>query len=231
MNGRRIAIVEDDPQQRELLQRLLAAQGAAVSPFESGEALMRQLRRDSYDLLVVDWNLPGMPGPQIVRTLREAHGSDVPVLMVTNRSMEADIVAGLSAGADDYLVKPYRAGELAARIGALLRRAFPADKRERLRFGPYEFDLAARSATRSGQAVELQPREFDLAVFFFNNLGRLLSRAHLIEGAWQASGDTLSRSLDTQVSRLRSKLALSPATGFRLSSVYGHGYRLDEVQA
>lgn len=228
-NGRRFAIVEDDPAQRDLLQHIAKSLGAASEAFGTGEALLKALQRDTFDLLMVDWNLPGIQGPDIVRTVRAERGLDFPIILVTSRALESEVVAGLKAGADDYVSKPVRPMELAARIQAALRRAYPQAHAERRDFGPYTFDMVNRQALLRGEAADLQPREFDLAVFMFANMGRLLSRAHLLESGLHANPDTLSRSLDTHVSRLRAKLAVSPANGFRLASVYGLGYRLDEV--
>ncbi len=230
MNGRRIAIVEDEQEQRSLLAHVATAAGHVAEPFASGEAFLKALQRETFDLLVVDWHLPGIQGPGIVAAVR-AQGHAFPIVFVTSRAQEPDIVAGLQAGADDYVAKPVRPAELAARLKALLRRAYPEPRAERLVFGPYAFDLVQRTATVDGVPVELQPREFELAIFLFNNRGRLLSRAHLVESVLHTSPDAISRSLDTHVSRLRTKLGIAPATGFRLASVYGLGYRLDEVES
>ena len=229
MRGLRIAIAEDDPDQRELLRHLLNETGASVDSFPTGEKLMHALRRESYDLLVLDWGLPGIQGPEIVKSVRETYGSRMPILFITNRSMERDIVAGLEAGADDYLVKPTRPAEFSARIQALLRRASPPVKADRLRFGPYVIDETKGCVQLHENVIPLQPRELSLAVFLFNNLGRVISRAHLIEAVLNTHPDSASRSLDTHMSRLRAKLQLGPANGFRLTSVYGVGYRLDAV--
>ncbi|WP_395687424.1 response regulator transcription factor [Caenimonas koreensis] len=216
LDGRRFAIVEDDPAQRDLLQHIAKSLGASSEAFGSGEALLKALQRDTFDLLMVDWNLPGIQGPDIVSTVRAQLGLDFPIILITSRALESEVVTGLKAGADDYVTKPVRPMELAARIQAALRRAYPEP-------------MVNRVALLRGEAVDLQPREFDLAVFMFANAGRLLSRAHLLESGLHANPDTLSRSLDTHISRLRVKLAVGPANGFKLASVYGMGYRLDEV--
>ncbi len=232
MHGRRIAIVEDDPIQQDLLLHVARSSGAVAQVFAEGEKLLKVLPRESFDLFIVDWALPGIEGPEVVRAVRANLGQAVPILFVTSRALESDVVAGLAAGADDYVAKPVRPGELAARMQALLRRAYPAAQaQERQSFGPFGFDLVQRKALVDGQAVDLQPREFDLAVFLFNNIGRLLSRAHLAEAVLSASPASVSRSLDTHVSRLRTKLGIVPARGFRLASVYGVGYRLERLDA
>lgn len=229
--GRRIAFVEDDAAQRDLLAHIARSIGASSIAFESGEKFLKVLDRESFDLLVVDWQLPGIQGPDIVVAVRERLGPLLPIVFVTSRAMEPDVVAGLRAGADDYVAKPVRPVELAARVQALLRRAYPPPRSDELVLGPYTFDLAQRQARLRGEVVELQPREFDLAVFLFANTGRLLARPHLLQSVMHASPDTPSRTLDTHMSRLRAKLCIAPENGFRLASVYGVGYRLDEVSA
>lgn len=229
--GRRIALVDDDPAQLDLLQHILRSLGASSVPFPSGEQLLKVIERESFDLLVVDWNLPGIQGPDIVARVRGLLGTAFPIIFVTSRALESDVVAGLNAGADDYATKPVRPLELGVRIRALLRRAYPPPRSDRIAFGPFTFDLAQRKVEVRGEPVELQPREYDLAVFLFTNTGRLLSRSHLMQTVMHASPDINSRTLDTHVSRLRAKLGIVPENGFRLASVYGVGYRLDEVSA
>jgi DNA-binding response OmpR family regulator len=229
--GRRLALVEDDPVQLDLLQHIARSLGASSAPFGSGELFLKVLDRESFDLLVVDWQLPGIQGPDIVAHVRRLLGPAFPIVFVTSRALESDIIAGLRAGADDYVPKPVRPAELAARVQALLRRAYPPPRSDNAVFGPYRFDLAQRQVEVRGEPVELQPREFDLALFLFSNAGRLLSRSHLMQSVMHASPDIPSRTLDTHVSRLRAKLGIAPDNGFRLASVYGVGYRLDEVTA
>jgi DNA-binding response OmpR family regulator len=141
------------------------------------------------------------------------------------------LVEGLNAGADDFMVKPARAGELEARVNALLRRSYPAQHEAELIFGPYHFYPPSRLLKVRGVQVELKNREYELALFLFQNLGRLLSREHLHEAVWGLGVEALSRSLDTHISRLRTKLDLRPANGFLLLAIYGLGYRLETIEA
>ncbi|MNV63247.1 Sensory transduction protein regX3 [compost metagenome] len=156
-------------------------------------------------------------------------GPQLPILFVTRRNDERDVIAGLAHGADDFMTKPLRMGELVARASALLRRAFPQAMGSRLEFGPYCFDPAQRSLALHGHIVELKNREYELALLMFRNTGRLLSRGHIREVVWGEVSEAPSRSLDTHVSRLRTKLILTPANGYTISSIYGVGYRLDKV--
>jgi DNA-binding response OmpR family regulator len=149
---------------------------------------------------------------------------------MTGRSSENDIIAGLEAGADDYMIKPIRSGELVARVNALLRRAYPAQTaEEHLEFGPYKFELRAGRLSFNNVHVEMTQKEFDLALLLFKNLGRPLSRAYILEAVWSRDIDVPSRTMDTHISRVRNKLALKPENGYRLAPVYSYGYRLEQA--
>ena len=226
----RIAAVDDDTLQLELFVQTLTAMGHGCQTFETGEALQRALRRDTFDLLIVDWELPGASGPDIIRWVREHVSRQLPILFVTHRQQERDIVEGLACGADDFMGKPVRVAELSARIRALLRRAWPDAASGELEFGRYRFLPATRELLMDGQPVALKAREYELALFLFQNASRLLSRDHLREVIWGHNAEVISRSLDTHVSRLRSLLDLRPANGYAITSVYGVGYRFEALR-
>ena len=197
--------------------------------FADGTSLLQALRQETFDLLLVDWHLPDMEGTDVVQTVRNTHGMLPPILFITRRSDERDVVEALSRGADDFMSKPLRMGELVARATALLRRAYPQSMGARLGFGAYRFDAEQRTLQLHGEAIGLKHREYELALFLFRNAGRLLSRTHLREAVWGDATDAPSRSLDTHMSRLRSKLELTEANGYTITAVYGVGYRLDAV--
>ena len=225
----RIAALDDDTLQLELFTQILEEMGHVCHTYTTGSALLKALRRETFDLLLVDWQLPDTSGPEVVGWVREHVGTAVPILMVTNRQEERDIVEGLACGADDFMTKPVRVGELTARVGALLRRAYPAATHHVLEFGPYRFLPETRTLEMNGTPVELKTREYELALFLFQNMGRLLSRDHLREVIWGQSAEVISRSLDTHISRLRTLLDLRPANGYVISAVYGVGYRFEAV--
>jgi len=226
----RIATLDDELSQIELIRHAMAGIDHECHAYTDGKTLMRDLRVQSFDLLILDWTLPDIQGPSIVRWVREDLASRMPILFVTNRREEADLVEGLSAGADDFMLKPIRPAELQARVKALLRRAYPSQHEVELQFGGYHFFPQSRTLHVDGVPVDLKHREYELALFLFQNMGRLLSREHLREAVWGRGPDEPSRSLDTHVSRLRTKLSLRPANGFLLSAVYGLGYRLETVE-
>jgi len=198
--------------------------------FHQRKELLHQLRRDSYDMLILDWQVADLNGTEIVHWVREKFLPTLPVLFMTSRSGEDDIIEGLAAGADDYMIKPIRRGELVARVQALLRRAYPAlSMAEVLQFGAYKFESRAARASINDNPIEMTQKEFDLALLLFNNLGRPLSRAYILESVWSRDNDIPTRTMDTHISRVRSKLSLRPENGFRLSPVYSYGYRLEQI--
>lgn len=227
----RIAALDDEAYQLELIRHTVEVIGHECHGYSDGKSLLRDLHRETYDLLILDWGLPDIEGPRVVRWIREDLNSSLPILFVTNRREEKDLVEGLAAGADDFMTKPVRVPELQARVRALLRRAYPARHDSQLAFRGYRFHPATRTLRIDGRLVELSRREYELALFLFQNLGRLLSREHLREAVWGIGAETPSRSLDTHISRLRLKLELQPSNGFLLSAIYGLGYRLEPLES
>lgn len=223
----KVAIVDDDVTQIELISRAVSGLGHDCQGFERGQALLRQMRRDTFDLLILDWHLPDTSGPEIVTWVRGKIAHRVPILFVTNRNQEGDVIEALTCGADDYLPKPVRVGELAARVAALMRRTYPVAATDIEVYGRFTIDAQHRKLYSEGTVIELKLKEYELAHLLFNNLGRLLSRQYLIDRIWGVNPEIWSRSLDTHVSSLRNKLDLRPQTGYRLSAVYGMGYRLE----
>ncbi|PFH09132.1 DNA-binding response OmpR family regulator [Collimonas sp. PA-H2] len=226
----RIAVLDDDPSQTDLVCQVLTSSGHICHPFQSGKEILNQLRRESYDMLVLDWQVPDLSGPEVLRWVRDKLPRTIPVLFITSRSGEDDIVEGLAAGADDYMIKPIRRSELVARVQALLRRAYPIQNTsEQIVFNDYLFETRSGRLTLAGKPIEITQKEFDLALLFFRNLGRPLSRAYILEAVWSRDVDIPSRTMDTHVSRVRSKLQLRPENGYRLAPVYSYGYRLEQL--
>lgn len=226
----RIAILDDDSSLLELACTILNASGHTCHPFTSGKEMLHQLRRESFDMLILDWQVPDLSGKEVLEWVRDKLSTTLPVLFMTSRSDEEDIIEGLAAGADDNMIKPIRRGELVARVQALLRRAYPAQTAPELeQYGAYTFEIKAARASFNDAPVEMTQKEFDLALLLFRNLGRPLSRAYILEAVWSRDIDIPSRTMDTHISRVRSKLDLRPENGYRLAPVYSYGYRLEQI--
>ena len=224
----RVAIADDDEVVRKHFQALLQTRGYACSSFATGQEMITALQRDTFDLLVIDWNMPGLSGLDVLAWVGENVLVRPSIIMMTNRADKSDIVRGLDAGADDYIVKPEEDKIILARVDARLRdwKAADADLR-RVSFGNYVFDKLENSVSVAGERVELTAKEFALARAFFENKHRPLSRAYILETIWNSVGDLQTRTLDVHVSRLRNKLKLKPENGFRLHTIFGFGYRLE----
>ena len=197
--------------------------------FDLAKKFLFAMQRETYDLAVLDWELPDMTGDDFLPVLRNDLGNRIPVICITVRDSEEDIVRALQLGADDYMCKPVSRAETLARIEALARRVRPEPEAQVMRCEPYHLDTRVKSISRDGNAIDLTQKEFELALFLFRNTDRLLSRTYILESVWGTRGDLNTRTVDTHVSRIRSKLALGPELGWRLRAVYKHGYRLEKL--
>ena len=231
-NTLRIAVLEDDPTQADTVQQWLLAAGHEVSVYGLSRDLMRDNGRESFDLYLLDWMVPDITGKAVLTWLRETRGMDVPVIFLTSQDSEEDVSSILSAGADDYIIKPARRQELLSRIEAVCRRVYaPRAGIEVIDAPPYRFEMGYTRALCRNTPVVMTDKEFELAVFLFNNIGRLISRGHLLESVWGRSAEVATRTIDTHVSRVRSKLALRPENGYQLKAIYNFGYRLERLSS
>ena len=222
----RILIVEDEPALAESVQYSLSREGFDVEVAADGEKALERFRASAPDLMVLDLMLPRLSGLDVCRIVRGE--SSVPIVIVTAKDGEADKVAGLELGADDYVTKPFSMRELISRVRALLRRAGMAAQPEPvevLRGGSVELDVGRHEAKVGGEPMSLPPKEFELLEAFLRRKGRLLTRDFLIEEVWGADyyGDT--RTLDVHVKRLRQKIESDPHQPSHLLTVRGLGYR------
>lgn len=228
----RIIVLEDDKDQADLLTAWLSESGHQCSVYPDGKAFIRAYSNDSFDLVILDWMVPEASGIQVLKHLRAHLDPKVPVIFITQRDSERDVVEALEAGADDYMTKPVRQAEMLARVNVIARRLGLTgdDDDSVLDLEPYRIDTKSREVLAHGETVEMTQKEYELAVFMFKNLGRVISRGHLLEMVWGTSSKINTRTVDTHVSRLRSKLALDDEPGWKLTSVYRHGYRLERLE-
>lgn len=231
----RFAILEDSRSQAMLLQAMVRDLGHEGVIFPDAQSFRTGLDGQSFDLLLMDWVLPDGSGDELLSWVRQRFGWTLPVIFVTARVAEDDVAAMLRQGADDYVCKPIRYIELAARIEALIRRkSLPtADTASHpISAGNILLDPISRLVSVNKKPVALTGKEFDLALLLLRNLGTLFNRQTLLERVWEAnSSDIDTRTVDTHISRLRRKLKLEKTNGWQLTTVYGHGYRLERPPA
>lgn len=221
----RILIVEDDLDAAEAMDRGLSEAGHAITRANDGVDGLAAAQAGEFDVMIVDRMMPRMDGVTLIETLRR-EGDQTPVLFLSALGEINDRVAGLKAGGDDYLVKPYAFAELIARVEALSRRRETGSVQTLLRVGDLEMDLIGRSVHRQGKEIDLQPREFQLLEYLMRNAGQSVTRTMLLEKVWEYHFDPQTNVIDVHVSRLRSKID----KGFdrpMLQTVRGAGYRLE----
>jgi two-component system response regulator MprA len=221
----KILVVDDEPAVRESLRRALQLEGYEVDLAGDGQEALESMRSNGVDAMILDVSMPRLDGLETCRRLRSA-GSALPVLMLTARDEVSDRVAGLDAGADDYVVKPFALEELLARLRALLRRAAPADG-DVLRFADLELDPATRDVTRSGDRIELTRTEFSLLELFLRNPRQVLTRSIIFERVWGYDFGFGSNSLDVYIGYLRRKTEQGGKPRL-IQTVRGVGYTLRE---
>jgi DNA-binding response OmpR family regulator len=230
MSGERILIIEDDPSILRGLDLNLSMEGYKLRTATDGEEGLRIARTERPDLLIVDVMLPRLGGLELIRELRK-EDPEMPILILSAKGQEADKVAGLALGADDYVVKPFGLKELLARISAALRRRRAAGAtgpdRQVKRFGKVEMDLGERRVTVDGQVVAMTSREFDLLAFFVAHPGRVFSREQLTRAVWGSLYIGTERTVDNFVARLRAHIGDDADRPRFLETVRGVGYRFN----
>ncbi|MFM9900596.1 MAG: response regulator transcription factor [Polaromonas sp.] len=223
-----IAILEDDEEQRELMELWLEGVSHSTHGFGTRASCIEGLKRERFDLLLLDWMLPDGNGADVLSWVRQNLGWDMPIVVVTAHEDEANVITALRAGADDYVVKPPKLPELLARLVAVTRRVKPSGQSV-LRMGVYEADMQRHTLSIDNQPVVMTQKEFDLSVYILQNPGKLLSRDHLLNKVWGINADVDTRTVDTHISRLRKKLFFDGSKGWKLVPIYGYGYRFDRV--
>ncbi len=223
-----ILIVEDDAAIREMLRSFLTNNRYHVIEAENARQALDSLSERNPDLILLDWMLPDMSGPEMLRSLRNnpVH-KDLPVIMLTARAEEEDKIEGLESGSDDYLTKPFSMQELAARIKALLRRSHRLDNDLRLQVGPLSLDPGKREFAIHGKPISIGPTEYRLVHYLMRTAGRLHSRSQLLDQVWGQGSFIEERTVDVHILRLR-KLLKKHGAADMVETVRGAGYRLRE---
>ncbi len=223
----RILLIEDEPALSEPLSYLLEREGYEVTVAEDGPSALREFDRVGADLLLLDLMLPGIPGTEVCREIRQR--SSVPIIMLTAKDSEVDIVVGLELGADDYMTKPYSTRELLARVRAVLRRHVDTDAQDDsiVEAGPVRMDIERHTVSVKGELTPMPLKEFELLELLMRNSGRVLTRGQLIDRVWGTDyfGDT--KTLDVHIKRIRSRIEAVPSEPAMLLTVRGLGYRFE----
>lgn len=225
LNQTQVLVVDDEPAIRDMIAFALDRAGMEVQTAgNAGEALV-SITRERPDVILMDWMMPGVSGIELTRRLRrEPYTQDIPIIMLTARVTEDDKVAGLEAGADDYIVKPFSPRELLARIRAVLRRSVHTDEHGQITAGELRLDTISRRVTHLELEIHLGPTEYRLLEFFMSHAGRAYSRSQLLDHVWGANAYLEERTVDVHIRRLRQ--ALEPAgVSHYLQTIRGHGYR------
>ncbi len=225
MNSATILVVDDEPQIRRVMRTSLTSEGYAVLEARSGEEALETLRRERPDLVLLDINMPGISGLETCREIRS--NSDVPIIMLTVRNTEKDKVRALDAGADDYVVKPFGAGELLARIRAALRRAGAAEPMPPFVSSELQIDFERRKVTVKGRPVRLTPKEFELLRYLVANLGKPVSHRRLLQAVWGPDYGEETEYLRVFINQLRKKIEPDSRRPRYIHTDPWIGYRFD----
>lgn len=223
----RIVIAEDDKKQADVLKLYLEREGHHIVLASNGQQALEQVRQRKPDLLILDVMMPGLDGLDVLRVLR--YEMDIPIIMVTGRSTEEDMLVGLDLGADDYITKPYSPRELVARVRTVLRRGGSVQEEStEFTIGRLNVDTRRHKVLVDGTEIECTPREFDVLVTLISEPGKAYSRQQLLEAAFGWDYDGLERTIDVHILNLRKKIEIDPTDPRLILTVYGVGYKMTE---
>lgn len=222
----KLLLVEDDVALRDMTAKYLKSVNFLVDTVGDGADAFELLRFSNFDLVVLDWELPGLSGPEVLQKYR-AKGGKTPVLMLTGKSTLSDKSAGFGAGADDYLTKPFELEELLMRIQAILRRSNPVAPTNILKARDIELDTAALIVTRSGITIKLLPKEIALLEYLLRHPGQVFSADQLLDRVWSSSSDATAEAVTACIGRLRKKID-GDSDKPLIKTIYGLGYKLED---
>ena len=222
-----VVIVEDEPHMQMLLADNLEFEGYRVTAVDSGERALPLIRNSDCSLVILDVMLSGMSGLDVCRQLR-AQANELPIIMLTARGEEEDRIVGLELGADDYVTKPFSVRELMARVRVHLRRHAGHDREasDRVSFGDVVVDLRRRTVRRGGRRLKLTSREFELLHYLIRHRGETVTREDLLRHVWGYGDETVTRTVDNYIAKLRSLLEPSPRSPLYIVTVHGSGYQM-----
>jgi len=220
-----VLIVDDEKAIREMIIFALSSSGMKVRGAKSGKAALLKIYDKKPDILLLDWMMPGMSGPELARRLRkDPLTANIPIIMLTAKANEDDKVAGLYSGADDYVVKPFSPRELIARISAILRRTTPGDQDGKIRSGRITMDTESKQVFFGKTAIHIGPTEYRLLEFFMTHTRRVFNRSQLLDHVWGTNVFLEERTVDVHIRRLRKILAKAKLDHY-IQTVRSHGYR------
>ena len=220
-----VLVIDDESAIREMIRFALGKAGMEVRCAADAHEALDKIGEKAPDILLLDWMMPGISGLELTRRLRKnSTTAKIPIIMLTAKVSEDDKVAGLNAGTDDYIVKPFSPRELVARIVAVMRRSSPADSDGKIKAGEIVIDSVARQVFFNGNAIHIGPTEYRLLEFFMTHRGRAFSRAQLLDNVWGTNAFLEERTVDVHIRRLR-KLLAEEALDHYVQTVRGHGYR------
>ena len=227
---KKILVVDDEPDLVELVSYNLRKEGFIVELASDGESALKKIKKDGYDLLILDLMLPGIQGIDLCRILRnDPKNSGIPIIMLTAKGEEVDRILGLEMGADDYITKPFSPRELVARVKAVLRRFTEKPVIEKItKIGDIEIDRERYTVTIRGKSVKLSATEFKLLLFLAERRGKVFSRGQLLDAVWRDEAFVEPRTVDVHVRRLRSNIEADPANPRYIKTLRGIGYLFNE---
>lgn len=224
-NQIKVLVVEDEAAIRDMIRFALEKAGMAVQTAANAHESLIRISEDRPDIILMDWMMPSVSGLELTRRLRkDSFTEDIPIIMLTARVSEDDKVAGLEAGTDDYVIKPFSPRELLARIRAVMRRSNPADDQGQIVAGPLSLDTISRRVLINKEEIQIGPTEYRLLEFFMSHPGRAYSRTQILDHVWGSNAYLEERTVDVHIRRLRKALEPAQASDY-LQTVRGHGYR------
>lgn len=221
----KVLVVDDEPPIREMIRFGLGKSGMSVRCAESGKEALLKINDEQPDILLLDWMMPNMSGPELIRRLRkDPVTAEIPIIMLTARVSDDDKVTGLNSGADDYIIKPFSPRELVARINAVLRRTSPSGEEGKVELGKVTIDTQSRQVFLDQAPVHIGPTEYRLLEFFMTHANRAYSRSQLLDHVWGTNVYLEERTVDVHIRRLRKILQTANLDQY-IQTVRGHGYR------